>query len=286
MLMAPPGSGFAPPRGPVRRRAARPRRGAGGVAKIRSQSPAVESTTWSAPVRRSALAHLVALGGGRLARSGRGRGACACRRGPGGPSRGRPATGRRPARAPARAGRRSPPPSRRGGRAAAAAAPSQSRSPRKSDTITTRPRWRPTAAAPASAAPSDVAPAPSGSTSRRSSASSAEQAEAALARAHDARVAAAEREHAEPVAAPGGDVADGQRDAFGDVRLAPVGGAERHRRGRRRGPASSSARARRRARARAAPAAARSRSSRCGARRRRGSTAGSSPARCRSRPAA
>ena len=58
-----------------------------------------------------------------------------------------------------------------------------------------------------------------------------EQAEAALARAHDARGAAAERDHAEAVAAPRRHVADGQRDALGDVRLAAVRGAERHRGG-------------------------------------------------------
>ena len=248
-------------------------------AKIRSQSPAVESTTWSAPARRSAVRDLVALGRGGLREALRGRAACACRRAPGGRSRGRPATGRRRARAPARAGRRSPPPARRGGRAACCSGASQSRSPRKSETITTRPRWRPTAAAPVSAAPSDVAPAPSLDFAAQLG-QQREQAEAALARAHDARVAGAEGEHAEPVAAPRRDVADGERDALGDVGLAAIGGAERHRGGRRRAPARWSAPARRRARARAAPAGARSRSSRCGGRRRPGSTAGSSPARC------
>ena len=58
-----------------------------------------------------------------------------------------------------------------------------------------------------------------------------EQPEAALARAHDARVAAAERDDAEAVAAPRRHVPDRQRDALGDVGLAAVGGAERHRGG-------------------------------------------------------
>ena len=59
-----------------------------------------------------------------------------------------------------------------------------------------------------------------------------QQAGASLARTHEARLAGAERDDAEPVPAAGGDVADGDRDAFGDVGLAPVGGAEPHRRGR------------------------------------------------------
>ena len=42
--------------------------------------------------------------------------------------------------------------------------------------------------------------------------------------------AAAEGQHAQAVAALRGEVADGDRDALGDVRLAAIGGAERHRR--------------------------------------------------------
>ena len=56
-----------------------------------------------------------------------------------------------------------------------------------------------------------------------------QQPEPALARAQDPRLGAAEGEHAEPVAAAGGDVADGERDALGDVGLAPIGGPEGHR---------------------------------------------------------
>ena len=56
-----------------------------------------------------------------------------------------------------------------------------------------------------------------------------EQPDAALARAQHLRRAAAERHHAEPVAAPARDVADGDRHALGDVGLAAVGGAEGHR---------------------------------------------------------
>ena len=164
--------------------------------------------------------------------------------------------------------------------------PSQSRSPRKSETITTSPRWRPSAAVVLSAAPSEVAPAPSPSGSRRSSASSAEQAEAALARAQDPRLAAAEGDHAEPVAAPCRDVADGQRDALGDVGLAPVGGAEGHRgRDVEHQPGGQRALADVHAHVRLLHPGGR-RSSRCGARRRPGGTGGSSPARCRRRPAA
>ena len=92
-------------------------------------------------------ADLVALGGGGRGEAVADASLARCRRGPGGPSPGRPARGRRRGRAAARAGRRSRPPSRRGGRAAACSGPSQSRSPRKSETITTSPRWRPSAAA-------------------------------------------------------------------------------------------------------------------------------------------
>ena len=56
-----------------------------------------------------------------------------------------------------------------------------------------------------------------------------EQRAPALARPLDRRLGA-ERDRAEPVAAPRRRIADRDRDAFGDVGLAPVGGAERHRR--------------------------------------------------------
>ena len=55
---------------------------------------------------------------------------------------------------------------------------------------------------------------------------------APLPRAAQARGLGAERHEAEPVAAPRRGVADGERHPLGDVGLAPVGGAERHRRGR------------------------------------------------------
>ena len=72
----------------------------------------------------------------------------------------------------------------------------------------------------------------------------------------------------------------GERDALGDVGLAPVGGAEGHRGGHvEHEPRGQRALADVHAHVRLA-AGARSRSSRCGARRRPGSTAGSSPARC------
>ena len=68
------------------------------------------------------------------------------------------------------------------------------------------------------------------SSAARSWASSAEQPEPALLRAQDARLLrVAEGEHAEPVAAARGHVADGERHALGDVGLAPLRGAEGHR---------------------------------------------------------
>jgi hypothetical protein len=58
-----------------------------------------------------------------------------------------------------------------------------------------------------------------------------EQPEAALARAHDPRLAAADRDDPEAVAAPRRHVADRERDALRDVGLAAVGRAEGHRGG-------------------------------------------------------
>ena len=55
---------------------------------------------------------------------------------------------------------------------------------------------------------------------------------AALPRRQRPVLSAAERDDAEPVAAPRGDVADRDRDTFGHVRLAPVGRPEAHGRGR------------------------------------------------------
>ena len=81
-----------------------------------------------------------------------------------------------------------------------------------------------------SASPSEVAPPPSASGVARAARAAARAGRAALARGQDVRLARAERDDAEPVAAPGRDVADRERDALGDVGLAPVGGPEGHRR--------------------------------------------------------
>ena len=93
------------------------------------------------------------------------------------------------------------------------------------------PRLRASAAVRAPRSPRDVAPAPSASGSARSSASSASRPRRPWRGRRITRLAAAERDHAEPVAAPRRHVADRQRHALGDVGLAPVGGAERHRGG-------------------------------------------------------
>ena len=53
--------------------------------------------------------------------------------------------------------------------------------------------------------------------------------DATLPRRNRVRLVAAERDDTEPVAAPGGEVADRDGYAFGDVRLPPVSGAELHR---------------------------------------------------------
>ena len=197
-------------------------------AKTRSQSPAVESSTWSAPARRSAWrtsSRSAAAAAAKRSRTRRLRvSTCTWR----------PVSGSTSHRSPAETSSCS-----RGSTISTAitpwrarsacSGPSQSRSPRKSETITTSPRWRPSAA---------VAGQRGAQRGRAHAVALAfaaqlgeqpEQAQAALARAQDARLAAAEREHAEPVAAPRRDVADGERDALGDVDLAPVGGAEGHR---------------------------------------------------------
>ena len=115
--------------------------------------------------------------------------------------------------------------------AAGGAACASRAGPRKSDTITTRPRWprelRPRAL---SASPRRVAPAPSGGGLGAQREQQAEQAAAALARAQrDAARAPPNGQHAEPVALPRRDVPDRERRALGDVGLAAVGGAEAHR---------------------------------------------------------
>jgi hypothetical protein len=91
------------------------------------------------------------------------------------------------------------------------------------------PRWRATAAVRRSASPSDVAPTCSCSGSRWS-ASSRPSRPAALMRRQRHRLSVAEREHSEPVSAPRRDMPHCERDAVGDVGLAPVARAEVHRR--------------------------------------------------------
>ena len=88
-------------------------------------------------------------------------------------------------------------------------------------------RWRATSSASSSASPSE--PVPAGGRSRRTS-QRVEQRAPALPRRLDARRRSPKAIDAEPVAAPRRGVADRDRDALGDVGLAPVAGAERHRR--------------------------------------------------------
>ncbi len=59
----------------------------------------------------------------------------------------------------------------------------------------------------------------------------AEQPRATLARRQRPRLGVAERDDPEPVAAPRGDVPDGERDALGDVGLPTERRTERHRGG-------------------------------------------------------
>ena len=105
----------------------------------------------------------------------------------------------------------------------------QSRGPRKSETTTTSERWRASAPARLSASPSDVAPTRSSERLGAERGQQADQAQASLPRRQRARLVVPERDHAEPVSAPRGHVAERDRDALGDVRLAPVGRPELHR---------------------------------------------------------
>ena len=227
----PPGSGFAPPPGPVRRRAARPRRGAGGWRRSAASRP-----------RSRARRGRRRCGAARLRTSSRSAAAASANRARTRRLRvstwtWRPVSGSTSHRSPAGTSSCS-----RGSTISTASTPWRARSCLQ--------RRLPVALAAEVGHDHDQAALAAdggGAGQRRAERRRAgalgldlaaqlgqqrEQAEAALARAHDARSAAAERQHAEPVAAPGGDVADGQRDALGDVPLAPVGGAERHRRGR------------------------------------------------------
>ena len=269
--------------------AARPRRGAGGRRGRAASRPSVESTTWSAPARRSAAATSSRSGRGGLGEALAHAAAARVRRAAGGRSPGRRARGRRPAASSMlarvadldrehavaraqRAQRRPPSRARRGSR----------RRPRSS------PRWRASAAVAAQR----------GAERGRARAVGLGLARAARPAARAARggpgAGAATRgspppnaTHAEPVAAPRRHVAD-----------------RRARRPRRRRPCAgrrcrTSSRPTRRARSHAVSARSPTCTRTCGSLHARGhvpvdvahvvaraGTGGSSPARCRRRPAA
>ena len=110
----------------------------------------------------------------------------------------------------------------------------QSRGPRKSETTTTSERWRAMRVRAAERVAERGRPDPAGRGLRlvAQGGEQPDEADASLAdRAACAGSCVAEGERAEAVAAAGGEVADGDRHALGDVRLAAVGGAEAHRRG-------------------------------------------------------
>ena len=89
-------------------------------------------------------------------------------------------------------------------------------------------RTLPAPAAPgSSASPNEVAPPPPARAPRRSACSMPSRPARPWRGGRTRGSHAAERDHAEPVAAAGGDVRERERGALGDVRLAPVGGAER-----------------------------------------------------------
>ena len=158
---------------------------------------------------------------------------------------------------------------------------SQSRGPRKSETMTTTPgvvRMR--ADDGAGRAPREVCAA---ALLGRFGGERAEEAEHArgvppAGGVTDSRPAA-ERDDAEPVAAPGDEATDDERRALGDVGLAPVGGPEVHRRRSGPGAATRSAAGPARPRGPAGRASGRWRSSRSGGRRRPARTDGSGRAR-------
>ena len=195
--------------GRSRRARASGRRGAGGAARSCSQSPSVESTRWSAPARRRAAAT-----------SARSAAAAALKRAAhlaparvdddlAARLRGRPSTRRRPPAARARAGRAPRPPARRGARAGerSAALPvaraaevrhdhdeparagERGHAGRSRRRATSRPRRRRAGSARSSASRPSSPSRPWRGRSTRGS-------------------RPAERDDAEPVAAPRGDVAD------------------------------------------------------------------------------
>ena len=106
----------------------------------------------------------------------------------------------------------------------------QSRGPRKSETTTVSERCRATRASCVSAVPIDVRADPLGLGIAADGQQDSEQPDASLARTQHERRRSAEGGDADPVSAPRREVADGDRDALGDVPLAPVGGPEPHRR--------------------------------------------------------
>ena len=198
--------------------------------RLRSQSPEVESTTCGDAGGTELARELLPFRDGGTRRTARGCGGCACRPAAGAvtPDR-RPRCRRRPA-APARAGRGSRPRARRVRAARLRNARGQSRGPRKSETTTTAERRRARFATAAKAAPSDVEPTGRRSGSRRTASSTPSSPCRPCRGGRTTGVAVAEGGDREPVAAARSDVPERDRHALGDVPLAPVGGAEGHRR--------------------------------------------------------
>ena len=115
--------------------------------------------------------------------------------------------------------------------ATGASSGSQSRGPRKSDTSATRPPRVPVPARNRRAADRrGIDPVARPVHVGGGGAQHREEARAPAARRDAARLGGAEGEDAEAVAALRGQVAQGERDALGHVGLAPVRGAEGHRR--------------------------------------------------------
>ena len=105
----------------------------------------------------------------------------------------------------------------------------QSRGPRKSEITATNARWRAIAPVRPSAAPREVAPSRRAGPVSVKGEQKPDQCCSALAGRDGARLAVAERQHAEPVAVAARDVAERERRALCDVRLASLGRSELHR---------------------------------------------------------
>ena len=247
----------------------------------RSQSPSVVSATCRAPAEASSAATSRRSSAAAAANCSRRRALEVSTRA-GGRSRDRRGAARPTSAAPARAGRG---PRRRATAwrpASRSSGGRQSRGPRKSETTTTRARCR---ATPVGALERLAAAC---ALPRRRQLCAAARAACRAAprrpwpRALDARLGS-ERDEAEAVAAARRRVADRERDALGDIGLAPVAPCRTTSRPRRRARARSRARARRAGRARAACPCGPSRSNRSGGRRRPARRAGSARARCRAR---